>query len=137
MSEATATLEVPAAIKELGDKIAGMTLKDAKCLSDYIKDAYGIEPAAGGAVVQMAPAGEGGDGGAAAEKTEFDVVMTSFGTNKIAVIKELRAITGLGLREAKELTEGVPSKVKEAVAKEEAEEVKKKLEAAGATVEVK
>ena len=137
MSEATATLEVPSEIKELGDKIAGLTLKDAKSLSDYIKDAYGIEPAAGGAVVQMVPSGEGGDGGAAAEKTEFDVVMTSFGSNKIAVIKELRAITGLGLKEAKELTESVPSKVKEAVAKEEAEDVKKKLEAAGATVEIK
>lgn len=136
MSEATATLEVPAQLKDLGDRIAGLTLKEAKALSDYIKDEYGIEPAAGGAIVQMAPGG-GAGGEAPAEKTEFDAIMSSFGTNKINVIKEVRAITGLGLKEAKDLVEGVPSKVKEGVSKEEAEEVKKKLEAAGATVEIK
>jgi large subunit ribosomal protein L7/L12 len=137
MSESTATLEVPKELKDLGDRIVGLTLKDAKALSDYIKETYGIEPAAGGAVVQMAPSGEGGAGGGPAEKTEFDAVMTSFGANKIAVIKELRALTGLGLKEAKDMVEGVPSKVKQGVAKEEAEEAKKKLEAAGATVEIK
>ncbi len=136
MSEATATLEVPAQLKDLGDRIAGLTLKEAKALSDYIKEEYGIEPAAGGAIVQMAPGGAAG-GEAPAEKTEFDAIMSSFGTNKINVIKEVRAITGLGLKEAKDLVEGVPSKVKEGVSKEEAEEVKKKLEAAGATVEIK
>jgi large subunit ribosomal protein L7/L12 len=134
--ESTATLEIPKKLRDLGDTIAGLTLKDAKSLSDYIKDQYGIEPAAGGAIVQMAPAAGGGEA-AAAEKTEFDVVMASFGSNKIAVIKEIRAITGLGLKEAKDLVEGVPSKVKEAVSKADAEDVKKKLEAAGATVEIK
>lgn len=132
----TATLEVPQALKSLGDSIAGLTLKDAKVLSDYIKDTYGIEPAAGGAIMAM-PMGGGAAAEAPVEKTEFDVVMTSFGANKINVIKELRAITGLGLKEAKDMVEGVPSKVKEAVSKQDAEDVKKKLEAAGATVEIK
>ena len=137
-SEETATLEVPAEIKKLGDEIAELTLKQAKGLSDYLEDQYGIEPAAGGAVIaQMAP-GAGGDGGGAAEvQTEFDAVLTSFGEKKIGVIKEVRAMTGLGLKEAKELVEAVPSKVKEGVSKEEAEEVKKKLEDVGASVEIK
>jgi large subunit ribosomal protein L7/L12 len=135
--EGTATIEVPEAIKSMGDQIAQLTLKQAKELSEYLKEAQGIEPAAGGAVM-MAAAGGGGDGdGAAAEQTEFDVVLTNFGDKKIGVIKEVRAITGLGLKEAKELVESVPSKVKEGVPKEEAEEAKKKLEDAGATVEVK
>ncbi|HEY6563079.1 MAG TPA: 50S ribosomal protein L7/L12 [Pirellulaceae bacterium] len=133
----TATLEVPQNLKTLGDSIAGLTLKDAKALSDYIKDAYGIEPAAGGAIMAMPMGGMGGAAEAPVEKTEFDAVLTSFGTNKINVIKELRAITGLGLKEAKDLVEGVPSKVKEGVSKQDAEDVKKKLEAAGATVEIK
>ena len=137
MSEETATIEVPAALKDLGDKIADLTLKDAKALSDYLKDEHGIEPAAGGAVAMAMPMG-GGDGGAgAAEKTEFDVVLTGFGDKKIAVIKELRAITGLGLKEAKDAVEGVPSTVKEGVSKDDAEEAKKKLEEAGASVEIK
>ena len=136
MSEETATIEVPAALKELGDKIADLTLKDAKALSDYLKDEHGIEPAAGGAVAVAMPAG-GDDGGGAAEKTEFDVVLTGFGDKKIAVIKELRAITGLGLKEAKDAVEGVPSTVKEGVSKDDAEEAKKKLEEAGASVEIK
>jgi large subunit ribosomal protein L7/L12 len=139
MSEeaATATVEVPAALKEMGDKIAELTLKDAKALSDYLKDAHGIEPAAGGAVMAAMPAGGGDGGGAAAEQTEFDVTLTGFGDKKIAVIKEVRAITGLGLKEAKEMVEGVPSKVKEGVSKDDAEEAKKKLEDAGASVEIK
>ena len=136
MSEETATIEVPAALKELGDKIADLTLKDAKALSDYLKDEHGIEPAAGGAVAVAMPAG-GDDGGGAAEKTEFDVVLTGFGDKKIAVIKELRAITGLGLKEAKDAVEGVPSTIKEGVSKDDAEEAKKKLEEAGASVEIK
>lgn len=135
MSEAT--LEITDELKSLGDKIAELTLKDAKGLSDYLKNEYGIEPAAGGAVVAMAPAAGGGDAGAAAEKTEFDVVLTGFGDKKIGVIKEIRAITGLGLKEAKELVEGVPKPVKQAVAKDEAEQIKKKLEEAGASVEIK
>ena len=138
MSDATATIEVTAEIKSLGDKIAGLTLKQAKELSDYLDNEYDIKPAAGGAIMAM-PMG-GGDGGAGAakeERTEFDVVMSSFGANKIGVIKEVRSITGLGLKEAKDLVEGVPSKVKEGVSKEDAEGIKKKLEEAGATVEIK
>ena len=136
MSEETATLEVPEAIKKIGDDIAVLTLKDAKCLSDYLKEAYGIEPAAGGAVAMVASA-DGGAGEAAVEQTEFDLILTSFGDKKISVIKEVRALTSLGLKEAKELVESVPSKVKEAVSKEEAEESKKKLEEAGASAEIK
>lgn len=138
MSEETAiaTVEVPAALKDLGDKIADLTLKDAKALSDYLKDEHGIEPAAGGAVAVAMPAG-GGDGGAAEEQTEFDVVLTGFGDKKIAVIKEVRAITGLGLKEAKDMVEGVPNTVKEGVSKDDAEEAKKKLEEAGGSVEIK
>ncbi len=137
MSEETATIEVSAELRDLGDKIAELTLKDAKSLSDYLKDAHGIEPAAGGAVVMAGGGGGDGDDGGSAEKTEFDLTLTGFGDKKIAVIKEIRAITGLGLKEAKELVEGVPSKVKEGVSKEEAEEAKKKLEDAGASAEIK
>ncbi|MDG2380549.1 MAG: 50S ribosomal protein L7/L12 [Pirellulaceae bacterium] len=137
MSEETATLEVSAEIKTIGDQIADLTLKQAKELSDYLENEYDIKPAAGGAIVAMAPGGAGGDAGAAAEQTEFDVVLTSFGEKKIGVIKEVRSITGLGLKEAKEVVESVPSKVKEGVSKEDAEEAKKKLEEAGASVEIK
>jgi large subunit ribosomal protein L7/L12 len=136
MSE-SATIEISDELKSLGDKIAGLTLKDAKGLSDYLKDAYGIEPAAGGAVVMAAGPAGGGAAEAAAEKTEFDVILTGFGDKKIGVIKEVRGVTGLGLKEAKDLVEGVPSKVKEGVSKEEAQEIKKKLEEAGATIEIK
>lgn len=137
MSDETATIEVPEEIKSLGDQIADLTLKQAKGLSDYLKDAHGIEPAAGGAV--MVAAGGAGAGGAeeAAEQTAFDVILTGFGDKKIGVIKEVRAATGLGLKESKELVEGVPSKVKEGVSKDEAEELKKKLEEAGASAEIK
>lgn len=137
MSE-EATLEVSDELKAMGDQIAGLTLKDARDLSEYLKQEHGIEAAAGGVAVAMPAGGGGGDaGGAAEEQTEFDVVLTNFGDKKIGVIKEVRGITGLGLKEAKELVEGVPSKVKEGVSKEEAEEAKKKLEDAGATAEVK
>ncbi len=137
MSEEVATVEmpeVPEELKALGDKIAELTLKDAKSLSDYLKDEHGIEAASGGAVMMAAgPAVEE----AAVEQTEFDVVLTNFGEKKIGVIKVVRAHTGLGLKESKELVEGVPSKVKEGVSKEEAEKVKAELEAAGASVEIK
>jgi large subunit ribosomal protein L7/L12 len=137
MSEA-AVMEFSPATKKLGDEIVKLTLKEAKELSDYLKDVHGIEPAAGGAVMMAAPgAGGGGAAEAAAEKTEFDVVMDSFGENKINVIKVVRAATGLGLKEAKDLVEGVPSKVKEGVSKEDAEKLKKELEEAGAKVTVK
>ena len=137
MSDA-AVMEYSANTKKLGDDIVKLTLKEAKELSDYLKDVHGIEPAAGGAVMMAAPGGEGGGGGAAAaEKTEFDVVMDSFGDNKINVIKVVRGATGLGLKEAKDLVEGVPSKVKEGVSKEDAEKLKKELEEAGAKVTIK
>jgi large subunit ribosomal protein L7/L12 len=138
MSEDTATVEVPKEIKSLGDSIAELTLKQAKALSDYLKDQHGIEPAAGGAVMVAPGAGAGGEAAEAAEEqTEFDVVLTNFGEKKIGVIKEVRAATGLGLKEAKDLVEGVPSKVKEGISKEDAEALKAKLEEAGATVEIK
>ena len=137
MSE-SATLEVPANLKTLGDKIAELTLKDAKALSDYLKDHYGIEPAAGGGMMAM-PMGMGGaDAGAVKEEqTEFDVILSSFGEKKLEVIKVLRAITGLGLKEAKDTVEAAPSKLKEGVSKEDAEAMKKKLEEVGAKVEIK
>ena len=132
--------EFSADAKDLGDKIVALTLKQAKELSDYLEEVHGIKPAAGGAVM-MAPAGGGGEGGggaAAAEaKTEFDVVLEGFGDKKIGVIKVVRTITNLGLKEAKDLVEGVPSKVKEGVSKEEADKIKKELEEAGATVSIK
>lgn len=136
--EATATLEIADDLKKIGDQISELTLKQAKDLSEYLKEAHGIEAAAGGGVM-MAPgaAAGGGDDAGGGEQTEFDVVLTNFGDKKIGVIKEVRAITGLGLKEAKEMVEGVPSKVKEGVSKEDAEEAKKKLEDAGATAEIK
>jgi large subunit ribosomal protein L7/L12 len=133
----TETAEFPAATKTLGDQIAGLSLKDAKILSDYLKEVYGIEPAAGGAVVMAAAGGGGGGAEAAAEKTEFDVILEAFGENKIGVIKVVRGVTGLGLKEAKDLVEGVPSKVKEGVSKADAEKLKKELEDSGAKVSIK
>jgi large subunit ribosomal protein L7/L12 len=135
----TATLEFAETTKKLGDQIVGLTLKEAKELSDYLKEVHGIEPAAGGAVMMAGPMG-GGDGGgaaAAAEKTEFDVVLEGFGDKKIGVIKVVRQATGLGLKEAKDLVEGVPSKVKEGLSKADAEKLKAELEEAGATVSIK
>ncbi len=135
--EATATIEYSDATKDIGDKIVGLTLKEAKELSDYLENEHGIKAAAGGGVVMAAPADGGAGAAAAEEQTEFDVVLESFGEKKIGVIKEVRALTGLGLKEAKELVEGVPSKVKEAVSKEDAEAAKAKLEEAGASVAIK
>lgn len=140
-AEATeATREFSADTKELGDRIVGLTLKAAKELSDYLDEVHGIKPATGGAVMVAAGGGgAGGEGGgeAAAEKTEFDVVLESFGDQKIGVIKVVRAATGLGLKEAKDLVEGAPSKVKEGISKEDAEKLQKELEEAGAKVSVK
>ena len=120
-------------IKDLGDKIAGLTVTKAVELGNYLKEVYKIEPAAGGAVM-VAPTGGGGGGEAAKkeEKTEFTVVLESFGADKIKVIKVVREITGLGLKEAKDLVEGAPKPVKENIAKDEAEKVKKQLEDVGA-----
>ncbi|SFM75589.1 50S ribosomal protein L7/L12 [Shimia aestuarii] len=123
-------------LKALAESIVGLTLLEAQELKTILKDEYGIEPAAGGAVMVAGPAGDAG-GAAEEEKTEFDVVLKSAGASKINVIKEVRGITGLGLKEAKELVEAGGKAVKEGVSKEEAEEIKGKLEAAGAEVEVK
>ena len=122
-------------IKKLGDKIVALTLMQAKELGDYLKDEYGIEPAAGAAVAVVAGAGPGA-AEKVEEKTSFSVILKGFGDKKIQVIKEVRALTSLGLKEAKDLVEGVPKPVKENLNKEEAEAAKKKLEAAGATVEL-
>ena len=136
MSE-SATLEVAQDLKSLGDKIANLTLKQAKELSDYIENTYGIKPAAGGAVMMAAPSGEGGGGAAAAVQTEFDVVLTSFGDKKLDVVKVVKNLTGASLMDAKKLVEAVPAKIKEKVSKEDAEKVKAELEKAGASVELK
>ena len=122
-------------LNKLAEEIVGLTLLQAQELKTILKDKYGIEPAAGGAV--MMAAGPAAAVEAAEEKTEFDVVLTDAGANKINVIKEVRAITGLGLKEAKDLVEGAPKPVKESVAKDEAEKLKKQLEAVGAKVELK
>lgn len=130
----TATAEFKDEIKQLGDQIVGLNLLDAQQLSDYLKETYGIEPASGGAVMMAAPGGDGG--GAAEEKTEFDVVLKGAGQKKIQVIKAVRAMTGLGLKEAKELVESAPKAVKEGLSKDEAEKLKAELEEVGAEVEV-
>jgi len=137
MATDEATREFSAQAQELGEKIVGLTLKEAKELSDYLEEVHGIKPAAGGAAVMMAPAEGGGAAVAEEEKTEFDVVLESFGEKKIGVIKVVRAATALGLKEAKDLVEGVPAKVKEGLSKEDAEKLKTELEEAGATVSIK
>lgn len=138
MSTAEATRQFSTVTQELGEKIVSLTLKEAKELSDYLEEVHGIKPAAGGAVMMAAPTGEAGGGGAAkAEKTEFDVVLEGFGDKKLNVIKVVRAVTSLGLKEAKDLVEGVPAKIKEGLSKEDAEKLKKELEEAGGTVSIK
>ncbi len=122
-------------IKAIGDKIVALTLMQAKELGDYLKDEHGIEPAAGGGAVMMA-APAAGAAEEVEEKTSFDVILKSFGDKKIQVIKEVRALTALGLKEAKDLVEGAPKPVKEGLSKEDAEAAQKQLEAAGATVEL-
>jgi large subunit ribosomal protein L7/L12 len=131
--------EVATEIKELGDRLAGLTLKQAVDLTSYLKEAHGIEPAAGGVVMAAGPGGAGGGGAAEAaeEKTTFDVVLKTVGDKKIQVIKVVRAATGLGLKEAKDLVEGAPKTVKENLPKEDAEKLKKELEEQGATIELK
>jgi len=123
-------------LKKLAEEIVGLTLLEAQELKTILKDEYGIEPAAGGAVMVAGAAGDAG-GASEEEKTEFDVILKAAGASKINVIKEVRGITGLGLKEAKELVEAGGKAVKEGVSKDEAEEIKGKLEAAGAEVEVK
>jgi len=123
-------------IKELGDKIVALTLLQAKELGDYLKEEYGIEPAAGGAVMVAGPAAAGGGAEEAKEKTSFNVILKEFGDKKIQVIKEVKAITGLGLKEAKDLVDSLPKPIKEGLSKDEAETLQKQLEAVGAVVEL-
>jgi large subunit ribosomal protein L7/L12 len=133
---ATATREFGAGTQKLGDQIVGLTLKEAKELSDYLEEVHGIKPAAGGVVMAAGPAA-GAPAEAAEAQTEFAVVLEAFGDKKIEVIKVVRAATGLGLKEAKDLVEGAPSKVKEGVSKEDADKLKAELEKVGAKVAVK
>ena len=132
-TEAVEAKEFDAAIKELGDKIAALTLKEAVDLKDYLKEAYSIEPAAGGAVMMAGPAAAAEE---AEEKTAFDVVLKEIGDKKIGVIKAVRALTNLGLKEAKELVESAPKAIVEGASKDDAEAAKAALEEAGATVSV-
>ncbi len=120
--------------EEILETISNMTVMEIVDLISAMEEKFGVSAAA---AVAAAPVAAGDAGGAAEEKTEFDVVMTSFGSNKVSVIKAVRGITGLGLKEAKELVESAPAPVKEGASKEEAEEIKKQLEEAGASVEVK
>jgi large subunit ribosomal protein L7/L12 len=135
--------EATAEIKELAEKIVGLTLKQAVDLAAYLKEAYGIEPAAGGAVMVAGGGGGAAGGGAAAAapveeaKSTFDVHLKAAGDKKIQVIKVVRSATGLGLKEAKDLVEAAPKLVKEGLSKEDAEKLKKELEEQGATVELK
>jgi large subunit ribosomal protein L7/L12 len=133
----TETKTFDAKISKLGDSIAELTLKDAVDLAEYMKQTYGIEPAAGGAVMMAAPGAGGGEAAKAEEQTEFDVVLKAAGAQKIQVIKVVREATGLGLKEAKDLVDGAPKPVKEKIAKADADALKAKLEEAGAQVEIK
>ena len=135
MSEETATKEFDAKLTKMGDEIAELSLKEAVDLADYMKDAYGIEPAAGGAVMMAGPAGGGDDG--ADEQTEFDVILEAAGDKKIAVIKAVREATGLGLKEAKGLVDAAPGAIKEKLSSDEADALKATLEEAGATANIK
>ena len=123
-----------AGIKKLGDKIVGLTLMQAKELGDYLKQEHGIEPAAGAAVMVAGPAG--GEAEEEEEKTSFDVILKEFGDKKIQVIKEVRALTGLGLKEAKDVVDNAPKTVKEGLSKQDAEAARDQLEAVGAVVEI-
>lgn len=137
MSEEAAVAEFSDGTKDLGDKIVALTLLEAKSLADYLEQVHGIKPAGGAVMMGAAAGGDSGDGGGEAEKTEFDVVLTGFGDNKIAVIKVVRAATGLGLKEAKAVVEGAPKALKEGVSKEDAEKLKEEVEGAGGAVEIK
>ena len=133
--ETTATKEVDAKVSKLGDEIAGLTLVEAVDLAGYMKDTYGIEPAAGGAVMMAGPADD--SGGDDDEQTEFDIILETVGEKKIAVIKAVREITGLGLKEAKAIVDDAPKAIKEKCSEDEANNIKGKLEEAGASVTVK
>tara|TARA_B100000965_G_scaffold318515_1_gene279276 strand:+ start:87 stop:467 length:381 start_codon:yes stop_codon:yes gene_type:complete len=123
-------------IKDFAEKLVNLTVKEVNELAEVLKNDYGIEPAAAAAVVSAGPAA-GGGADAAEEKSEFDVVLTAAGGSKLAVVKLVKELTGLGLKEAKELVDNAPSNIKEAVSKDEADGFKKSLEEAGAEVELK
>lgn len=123
-------------LKGLADQLVNLTVKEVNELATILKDEYGIEPAAA-AVAVAAPAAGGGDSEAAAEKTEFDVILASAGASKLQVVKEVKTLTGLGLKEAKDLVDGAPGVLKAGVSKDEAESIKAALEGAGATIEIK
>ncbi len=133
--EATEAKTFDAKITKMGDEIAGLTLKEAVDLADYMKDTYGIEPAAGGAVMMAGGGGDADEG--EAEQTEFDVILEAAGDKKIQCIKAVREATGLGLKEAKEIVDSAPKAVKEKISKDEAEALKTALEEAGASVAIK
>ncbi|MEY3648550.1 MAG: hypothetical protein RLZ13_1435 [Bacteroidota bacterium] len=124
-------------LTQLAEQLVNLTVKEVKELTDILKDQYGIEPAAAGAVVVAAAAGGGSDASAEEEKTSFDVILKSAGAQKLAVVKLVKDLTGLGLKEAKDLVDAAPKAIKEGVAKDEAEALKKSLEEAGAEVEIK
>ncbi len=124
-------------LKAFAEQLVGLTVKEVNELATILKDEYGIEPAAAGAVMMAGPGGGGEDAGEAAEQSTFDVILKAPGGSKLAVVKLVKDLTGLGLKEAKELVDGAPKAVKEGVAKDEAEALKKQLEEAGAEVEVK
>jgi large subunit ribosomal protein L7/L12 len=125
-------------LKAFAEQLVNLTVKEVNELATILKDEYGIEPAAAGAVVVAGPAAGGADGGeAAAEKSSFDVILKSAGPNKLAIVKLVKDLTGLGLKEAKDVVDAAPKAVKEGVSKDEAEGLKKSLEEAGAEVELK
>jgi large subunit ribosomal protein L7/L12 len=124
-------------LTQLAEQLVNLTVKEVKELTDILKDQYGIEPAAAAAVVVAAAAGGGSDAPAEEEKTSFDVILKAAGAQKLAVVKLVKDLTGLGLKEAKDLVDGAPKAIKEGVAKDEAEALKKSLEEAGAEVEIK
>lgn len=124
-------------VKQLAEQLVNLTVKEVNELAEILKNEYGIEPAAAAAVAVAAPGAGGAAGGGEAEKTSFDVILKSGGAAKLGVVKIVKEITGLGLKEAKDLVDGAPKPVKEGVSKEEAESIKKQLEEAGAEVEIK
>jgi len=124
-------------LKEMAEQLVNLTVKEVSELANILKDDYGIEPAAAAVAVAAGPAAGGGDGAGAEEQTEFDVVLTSAGAAKLKVVKEVKTLLGIGLKDAKELVDGAPGNVKEGVSKEEAESIKAALEGVGASVELK
>ncbi len=124
-------------LKAFAEQLVNLTVKEVNELATILKDEYGIEPAAAGAVVVAGPAGGGDAAEAAPEQTSFDVILKAGGANKLQVVKLVKDLTGLGLKEAKELVDGAPKPLKEGIAKDEADALKKQLEEAGAEVEIK